>query len=70
MSMEAYLKNVIEGNQLKEFKDAFQMIEEFFDFKVSAIQHQTISMKSLNIKPGKERRKKTEKKKKRKKIVI
>ncbi len=34
MTMEAYLKRVIEGDNLKEFKDAFEMVEEFRDFKV------------------------------------
>ena len=33
-SMEAYLKRIIQGDQLKEFKDAFEMVEEFHDFKV------------------------------------
>ena len=35
MSMEDYLKRIIQGDQLKEFKDAFDMVHEFHDFKVN-----------------------------------
>jgi hypothetical protein len=37
ITMETYLQDVIKGEALTEFKDAFDMIREFSDFKVATL---------------------------------